>query len=112
MKSPKLFISYSHDDVTWVRPFADELKQQGVQVWLDLDRIPAGASLDAALERGLRDCEAVAFVLGKSTRIDSPTLMFEIGAALGGEKRLLPIVEPGVPVSHLPLDLRKRRWIV
>jgi hypothetical protein len=35
MKEPRVFISYSQDDSDWVRKFAEALRDQSVDVWLD-----------------------------------------------------------------------------
>jgi hypothetical protein len=112
VKSPDVFISYSHADSVWVRRFSDALRESGVTAWLDVDEISPGEDLRTALEEALRSSEAVAFVLSHSTPASSPSLLFEIGAAIGMNKRLLPIVEPGLSSSDVPLDLRHRRWIV
>ncbi|MGH6690032.1 MAG: toll/interleukin-1 receptor domain-containing protein, partial [Gammaproteobacteria bacterium] len=63
MNEPQVFISYSHDDVEWVRRFAEALRQQNVNVWLDEWQINAGEPLREAIEAGLRSSDAIVSVL-------------------------------------------------
>ena len=39
-------------------------------------------------------------------------LFFELGAAIGMGKRVVPIVPKGVDPSVLPLDIRLRRYLI
>src|SRR5438046_1206330 len=63
MKRPRIFISHAWTDREWVRSFAESLKAQGVQVWLDEMQVPAGKRLEQAIEQGFRDSDVVAFVI-------------------------------------------------
>ncbi len=54
MSEPGVFISYSHDDALWVRKFAEALRDQSVDVWLDTWQLHAGDSLRDALEVGIQ----------------------------------------------------------
>jgi hypothetical protein len=41
-----------------------------------------------------------------------PNLFFELGAAIGMGKRVVPIVPKDLDPSVLPLDLRLRRYLI
>jgi hypothetical protein len=45
MSAPKIFISYSHDDTDWVRAFADALRHERIEVWLDQWEVKLGDSV-------------------------------------------------------------------
>ena len=111
MSVPKVFISYSHDDTEWVRAFADSLRQQQVEVWLDAWEIKPGDSLRDALEAGLRQSDSIVFVVSRSNA-RNPNVFFELGVALGMGKRLIPVVPDDLDRSLIPLDLRARRYLL
>src|SRR5271165_1834432 len=111
MKQRRIFISHSQDDREWVRAFAEALEAQGVQVWLDELQIPAGERLEEAIEQGLRGSDVVVFVITADS-IHGPSLFFELGAAVGLGKRLVPIVSKGLPPSELPYPLRVHRFLL
>lgn len=110
MSEPKVFISYSHDDTEWVRKFAEALRDQSVEVWLDTWQLHAGDSIPDAIEAGLRGSDViVAIVSAENAR--RPDLLFELGVALGMGKRLIPIVPADLDASTVPFELRSRRYL-
>jgi len=110
MTEPKVFISYSHDDSEWVRKFAEALREQRVDVWLDTWKVQAGDSLTDAVEAGLRGSDAIVAILS-STNTRRPNTLFELGVALGARKRLISIVPEDLDQSLIPFELRRRRYL-
>ena len=55
---PDIFISYSREDQTVARRYADALKPEGFDVWWDTELRP-GESFDAVIEQALRAAKAV-----------------------------------------------------
>jgi|SRR5882724_6293172 len=111
MSQRRIFISHSRADRDWVRAFAESLKAQGVQVWLDDLQIQPGERLEDAIEEGLRNSDVVAFVI-TSDNVRGPNLLFELGAAIGMGKRAVPIVSKDVETSDLPYPLRVRQFLL
>ena len=111
MDKPKVFISHSSLDADWARSFAKALQQRGVNVWFDEFDVQPGESLRDALESGLRGSD-VFVALVDSDYPAKPALYFELGAAIGMGKRVVPIVPKGMDPSNLPLDVRLRRYLV
>jgi nucleoside 2-deoxyribosyltransferase len=109
--SKQVFISHSNADSEWVKLFADALKRHGIRVWLDQSQIKAGESLWEALEAGLRESDVLVALIDPQTSF-RPNLYFELGAAIGMGKRVVPIVPRGLDNSKLPLELRIRRYLV
>ncbi len=110
MSAPKVFISYPHDDADWVRQFAEALREQGVEVWLDAWQVHAGDSFREALEAGLRGSDAIVAILS-AANARRPDTLFELGVALGTGKRLIPIVPADLDSAVIPLGLRTRRYL-
>jgi MTH538 TIR-like domain (DUF1863). len=111
MSTPKIFISYSHSEHEWAREFAASLVRNGLNVWFDEFNIKAGQLLSDALEKGLRESDAVVLLID-STNINRPNLFFEIGAALGMNKKIIPIVPEGFEAHKLPLSLQRIKFLV
>lgn len=111
MGNRRVFISHSDRDADWARSFAQSLKERGVSVWFDGFDVHPGESLRDALEAGLRGSEILVTLLDAESA-SSPNLFFEVGAAIGMGKKVVPIVSKGVDPSVLPLDLRLRRYLV
>ena len=110
MSQPKVFISYSHDDAEWTRRFAEALRAQSVDVWLDQWQVHAGEPLRDAIEAGLRSSDAIVAILSP-TNAQRPSVLFELGVALGTGKILIPIVPADVDNAAIPFGLRTRRYL-
>lgn len=100
----KVFVSYSHREANWVKDIAKALVDQGVQVWLDQFEVKAGEPI-----RGESD---LFVVLIDPNSIRTPSLLFELGAAIGMGKRVVAIVPKDFDPDDLPLPLRARRFLV
>ncbi len=111
MEKPRVFISYSGLDADWARSFAKALKERGVNVWFDEFNVQPGDSVREALESGLRGSDVVVALVDPEYPA-KPALFFELGAAIGMGKRVVPIVPKGVDPNSLPLDVRLRRYLV
>jgi len=111
MEKPRVFISHSALDADWARSFAQALRQRGVAVWFDEFDVHPGESLRDALESGLRGSDVLVALLDPEHPA-KPALFFELGAAIGMGKKVVTIVPKGLDPSHLPLDVRLRRYLV
>lgn len=107
MSEPKVFISYTHDDAEWVHKFAEALRDQSVDVWLDAWQVHAGDSLRDAVEAGLRNSDAIVAILS-AANARRPDILFELGVAIGMGKRLIPIMPADLDSSVVPFALRAR----
>jgi hypothetical protein len=104
----QIYICHSGHDRAWVQAFADSLKAQGVGVWLDPWQVPVAERTRAALERGFRASDIIAFVITPEN-VAVPNLFFELGAALAGGKLAVPILPEDLEPSRLPYPLRVRK---
>jgi len=111
MDKTRVFISHSHSDEGWVRQFASSLEQHGVDVWLDYHSLQWGESITEAVEKGLRESSVIVLLVTPDS-IKSPNLFFEIGAAMGMRKPLIPVVSRELDPSMLPASLRERNYLV
>ena len=111
MAKPKVFVSYSHKEADWAKEFAQALSQRGLRVWIDQLAVKAGESIGEAVEKGLRESDIFVTLIDPST-LSSPSLFFELGAAIGMDKRVVAIVPEDLDPSQLPLPLRARRFLI
>ncbi len=111
MEKQQVFISHSEGDVEWARSFARALKQRGVSVWFDEFDVRPGESVRDALEAGLRSSDVLVALLDPDSPA-RPNLFFELGAAIGMGKRVVPIVPKDLDAAILPLDVRLRRYLI
>src|ERR1700752_1600736 len=111
MRTPRVFISYSHSAGEWPRKLADTVGSAGLDVWFDESEIKPGQHLVDELEKGLRGSDAIVFIVGPEN-VERPNLFFEMGAALGMNKTIIPVVPAGFDPNRLPLPLRRIKYIV
>ena len=111
MAEHKVFISYSHVDTAWANSFAAALRERGVPVWFDKFEITPGESLREALESGLRESDVFVAILSRESQV-SPALFFELGAAIGMNKRVVAIVPNDFDTTQIPVEFRLRKYLV
>src|SRR6266576_2699118 len=91
MAKRKVFVSYSHRDAEWAKEFAKALTDRGVEVWIDQLALKAGESIREGVEKGLRESDLFVALIDPSS-VTTPSLFFELGAAIGMGKRVVAIV--------------------
>ena len=109
--SHQVFISYAGADTEWARSFAKALREHGLNVWFDQFEIAAGEQWPDALESGLRDSDVFVTLVHPDVVV-RPDLFFELGAAIGMNKRVVAIVPKDFDLTQLPSELRLRRYLV
>lgn len=110
MGKPSVFISYSRRDADWARSFAQALKQRGVSVWFDEFEVRPGEAWHDALESALRNSDVLVALLDEYPL--KPAVLFDLGAAIGMGKKVVPIVPKDLDPTSLPRGLRLRRFLV
>ena len=87
----KYFFSYSRNDSEFVIRLANDLKQQGLDVWLDqLDILP-GSRWDAAVETALNESQGMLVVLSDSS-VKSNNVLDEVSYAINKGKKVIPLL--------------------
>jgi TIR domain/Domain of unknown function (DUF4062) len=62
-----VFLSYSHHDKEIVAAFADALRSERIQPWLDVEQIQWGDSLVDKIQSGIDSAESIALFMSRST---------------------------------------------
>ena len=111
------FMCHSGDDKVKVRQIADELRQEGLRVWLDEEQIEIGDRVTEKIEQGLSGSRRVIVCLSPSLGLSNwvrseygPYINDEISR--GGQARVIPLVIETVDVNHVPVLLRDKLRVV
>jgi hypothetical protein len=96
---------------SWAKRFSDALVKEGAKVWLAESEVKAGDSIREAIEKGLRQSELFVTLID-AKMLDSPSLFFELGAAIGMGKRVVAVVPKEIDSTRLPVSLRTRRYLI
>ena len=90
MYSQKIFLSYSSKDSSWATDFISILEDEGLDVFSAVRDIKHGDQWQQKIENALRESAVVIFILSENS-IDSAWTYFEFGAAIAGDKKIVPI---------------------
>ncbi|HEY6539302.1 MAG TPA: TIR domain-containing protein, partial [Ktedonobacteraceae bacterium] len=106
-----VFISYGHQDQTWVRTLAENLYRAGLEVFYDEWEIAPGDVLVHRLDEGIRTSRSGILVVS-SVSLSRPWVMEEYAAmitrAVAGQQRLIPVL---LGDAELPPFLAARVWV-
>lgn len=112
MTAPKIFLSHASEDKDrFVVDFARQLRENGVDVWLDQWEMKPGDSLvDKIFEEGLKEARAVIIVLS-TTSVQKPWVREELNASVVNRisrgTKLIPVV---IDECDVPESLRSTVW--
>lgn len=105
-----IFVSHSVADRKWASKFVDELEANGVHAWLDDAVIRPGDRWSEQLEEALREAPVLAVLVGPDY-LNNSWQAFELGAALGDKKKIIPIVTEPSQNVRLPSPLRELKLL-
>lgn len=111
MSNSNVFISSTLDEQNWVREFAAALRELDVNVWFDLEQPASVDTNGEQLETGLRESDTVVVVVPPHATV-SASQWFEIGAAIGSGKRVIPVVPSDARQPGIPAGVRVRQAVV
>src|SRR5882672_8664020 len=103
---PFVFVSYSRADEEFVKRLVENLRVEGVNIWLDQYDIAPGERWDMAIERALDRSTHILFVMSKSS-VRSENVRDELDTAIDGGKIIVPVlIEDCTP----PLRTRRMQY--
>jgi hypothetical protein len=105
----KVFISAMRKDRDLAQDLAYRLKEAGVKVFLAEQAAVVGEPIKTEINRGLRQADEVIFILTEGS-VNSPAVIFEMGAASGLHKRVTPVVV-GVEPEELPPMVKQMPYV-
>ena len=108
-KTYDLFISSSHKDRAWVLEFVATLRKEGLHPW-SADELAPGDKWTDSIEKALRDSKTLVMVVSPDI-LTSEWGFFELGAAIAGKKRIIPVITKDFDWSQIPLMLRRYQFL-
>lgn len=108
---PKIFISHASEDKPFVRPFAEKLRANGVDAWIDEWEIKPGDKIvQKIFVEGIDRCDAFLVVLSK-TSVEKPWVKEELDTAvvkrIEEDTKIIPI---RIDDCEVPAPLRATAW--
>lgn len=109
---PRVFVSHaSEDKERFVNRFAERLRANGVEAWLDKwEMLPGDSLVDKIFEEGLKDAQAVIAVLSRAS-VEKPWVREELNAAfvkrVNTGSKLIPVV---IDDCEVPEALKSTLW--
>jgi hypothetical protein len=108
-KEYSVFLSYAHADEPWVAEFAGALQKAGFHAF-DPTNLPYGQSYVDTLEVALRQSDTLIIFLSVNS-IENPNVLFELGAGVGGNKLIIPVLIGDIELHQLPRLLSYKQVI-
>lgn len=109
---PKVFVSHASEDKDrFVLKFAERLRQNGIDAWLDKwEMLPGDSLIDKIFEEGIKEAKAVIVVLSKFS-VGKPWVKEELNAAcvkrINSGSKLIPVV---IDDCEVPEALKSTVW--
>jgi hypothetical protein len=110
--SPKVFISHASEDKDrFVLQFAEQLRRNGIDAWLDKwEMLPGDSLIDKIFEEGIKEAKAVIVVLSTFS-VKKPWVREELNAAcikrINNGSKLIPVV---IDDCEIPEALNSTVW--
>ncbi len=110
--APKVFVSHAREDKDrFVIRFAERLRKNGIDAWLDKwEMLPGDSLVDKIFEEGLKSAEAIVVVLSKHSVMKSwvrEELNAGIVKRISDRTRLIPVV---IDECEVPESLKSTVW--
>src|SRR5688572_26732508 len=106
----EVFISYSRQDMSFVRNLHARLERDERDTWIDWKGIPPSAEWLAEIEQAIESADTFVFVLSPDS-LASDVCTHEWRHASRYNKRIVPVIARDVVASDVPEPLAKLHWL-
>ena len=105
------FMSYSRDDASNQKRIINELRQRGLNVWVDTENlIPGSPAWEREIERAIRGASGIIVLLSPDSN-NSEWVRREISFAEQNQKRIFPVLIGGDEDDSIPLRLSNHQRV-
>ena len=106
----KIFISYSRKDIAFARVLHDSLTKNELDVWIDWNDIIPSSDWKEEIFRAIESVDVFVYIVSKNS-VKSQVCNLEIAHAQKNNKRIIPIILPGISDEKIPKEIDKIHWI-
>jgi hypothetical protein len=107
-RARRVFVSYSHDDISTADEVVNELRRAGAKVWVDTEHIRPGESVTHAIEKAIDDADAAVLLL---SRAPNPHILSEWRLAQEKEVKVIPVILENLDSKELPPEMQNLGYI-
>ncbi len=104
MPDKKIFISFANKDKAFAESLAKMLDANGFKIWFN-GQIKPGDEWEQSVKKALEDSNLF-ILLVSNAYMESAFNLFELGGAMGLDKKILPIVLSG-DVKKMPFHFKR-----
>jgi len=109
--TPYFFISYSREDISHQRRVVAELRERGINAWVDTENlIPGSPEWEREIERSIRGAAGFIVLLSPNSN-NSEWVRREISFAEQNAKRIFPVLIHGDEDDSIPLRLSNHQRV-
>jgi hypothetical protein len=106
-----VFMSYSRRDTAVMRRIASFLRNKGIKVWVDNEKLTPGTPIwEEEIEKAIQNASAVIVVLSPDSK-GSEWVRREITLADQNERRVFPVLVGGDEKASISLRLMNRQFV-
>ena len=105
--TPTIFFSYGRADAEFALKLANDLRSEGISLWIDQLDIPAGERWDIAVGNALKASPSLLLVLSPAS-VESQNVMDEVAFALESNKKIVPVLHRR---CDIPFRIRRLQYI-
>lgn len=106
----EIFISYSRQNLDFVRQIREGFNKAGIDPWLDLEDIRPASQWQQEILIAVQACHNFIFILSPAS-CASEYCQWELQHALMHNKRIIPILAKPCDFNTIPYALRELNWL-
>lgn len=106
----EVFVSYSRQDLAFVKELRELLEDADLGVWVDIEGLYAGEEFWPEVVKAIDAAAVVVFVITPHS-LASPVCGQELNRAVASQKRVVPLYRNEVDTHGLPSALADRQWV-
>ncbi len=105
-----IFLSYSHEDIDFMRRLRADLRAEGLDVWTDKQRLEPGTQMWSEIEKAIESAGCMVVILSPDAK-QSVSVKRELIYAETFGVRIFPVLARGNKRNAVPITLSDILWV-